>query len=63
MTWMVPERGLRATTGEPAVLSPPKWAVAPAAGFEPYEFNGPDPLPLPVTSIVHRAAPCYHTCV
>jgi len=44
---MVPERGLRATTGEPAVLSPPKWVVAPTAGFGLYEFNDTDLLPLP----------------
>src|SRR3990172_11160858 len=44
---MVRERGLRATTGEPAVLSPPKWVVATTAGFGLYEFNDTDLLPLP----------------
>lgn len=57
MTWTVPEREERATTDEPAVLSPPNWVVAPTAHFEPYEFNGTDLLPLAGTLRIGHPSP------
>src|SRR3990170_6451929 len=57
MTRMVPERGLRATSHEPAVLSPPRWVVAPTAGFEPYEFNGADLHPLRPAPLLGHPSP------